>query len=70
MPSTSRRRRLAAIAVLELFTSCSHRLPNGGEWAAELAVRPGSTLPRDRFPCGNFIKGSASLTGSSGAFGR
>jgi hypothetical protein len=26
--------------------SCAHALPNGGDWASELAVRPGSTLPR------------------------
>jgi hypothetical protein len=46
MPSTPRRR-LAEIAVVALFTGCSHRLPNGGEWASELAVRPGSSLPRE-----------------------
>ena len=47
MASTSRRRRLAEIALVALFTGCAHRLPNGGEWAGELAVRPGSTLPRE-----------------------
>ncbi len=25
--------------------SCAHRLPNGGDWASELAARPGSSLP-------------------------
>jgi hypothetical protein len=47
MPSMSRRRRLAEIAVVALFTGCSHRLPNGAEWAGKLAVRPGRTLPRE-----------------------
>jgi hypothetical protein len=47
MASTWRRRRLAGIAAAALFASCSHRLPNGGEWASELAVRPGSSLPRE-----------------------
>jgi len=47
MASTLRRRRLAKLALAALFTGCAHRLPNGGEWAGEVAVRPGSTLPRE-----------------------
>jgi len=47
MSARSRRRWLAAVAVASLFTGCSHRLPKGGEWAADLAVRPGSTLPAE-----------------------
>jgi hypothetical protein len=47
MASTLRRRRLAKLALVALFTGCAHGLPNGGEWAGELAVRPGSTLPRE-----------------------
>ncbi len=47
MASTPRRWRLAEIALVALFAGCAHRLPNGGEWAGELAVRPGSTLPRE-----------------------
>src|SRR5258705_7131195 len=47
MASTPRRCRLAEIALVALFAGCAHRLPNGGEWAGELAVRPGSTLPRE-----------------------
>src|SRR5258705_4384131 len=47
MASTPRRRRLAEIALAALFAGCAHRLPNGGEWTGELAVRPGSTLPRE-----------------------
>jgi hypothetical protein len=47
MASMPRCRRLTAIAIVALSAGCSHRLPNGGEWARELAVRPGSTLPRD-----------------------
>jgi hypothetical protein len=39
---------VAALAVLtNTIVACSHRVPNGGEWAADLAVRPGSTLPRE-----------------------
>jgi hypothetical protein len=42
---------VAPIAALALATmmafGCSHRVPNGSEWAADLAVRPGSTLPRE-----------------------
>ena len=40
-------RSVAAIALVTLLAACAHRLPNGGEWAGELAVRPGSTLPRE-----------------------
>ena len=47
MASTLRRRRLAKLALVALLTGCAHGLPNGGEWAGELAVRPGSTLPRE-----------------------
>jgi hypothetical protein len=47
MGSTSRRWWLAAIVVGAVSASCSHRLSNGGDWAAELAVRPGSSLPRE-----------------------
>jgi len=47
MASTPRCRQLAWVAVMALFAGCSHRLPNGGEWARELAVRPGSSLPRE-----------------------
>jgi hypothetical protein len=47
MASTLRTRRLAKLALVALFTGCAHGLPNGGEWAGELAVRPGSTLPRE-----------------------
>ena len=47
MPSTSCGRRLAAIAIVVLLAGCSHRLRNGAEWAGELAVRPGSSLPRE-----------------------
>ena len=46
MASTLRCRRLAKLALVALLTGCAHRLPNGGEWASDLAVRPGSTLPR------------------------
>ena len=45
--STQRRRRLAAIALVAQFAGCAHRPPNGGEWASDLAVRPGSSLPRE-----------------------
>jgi hypothetical protein len=38
---------LVAIFAMALFAGCAHRLPNGGEWASELAVRPGSSLPRE-----------------------
>jgi hypothetical protein len=42
---------VGSLATLALATTmvagCAHRVPNGGEWAAELAVRPGSTLPRE-----------------------
>lgn len=45
------RNRIGPFAAVALATTmvggCSHRVPNGGEWAAELAVRPGSTLPRE-----------------------
>jgi hypothetical protein len=37
--------RLTAPVIL-LLAGCAHRLPNGGEWAGELAVRPGSSLPQ------------------------
>ncbi len=41
----------AALALVTTATmivgGCSHRVPNGAEWAADLAVRPGSTLPRE-----------------------
>ena len=47
MGSTSRRRWLAAIVLGGMTASCSHRLRNGGYWAADLAVRPGSSLPRE-----------------------
>jgi len=47
MASTLRTGRLAKLALVALFTGCAHGLPNGGEWAGELAVRPGSTLPRE-----------------------
>ena len=47
MASTPRWRGLAAISVVALFAGCSHRLPNGGEWARQLAVRPGSSLPQE-----------------------
>jgi len=47
MASTLRRRRLAKLALAAQLTGCAHGLPNGGEWAGELAVRPGSTLPRE-----------------------
>ena len=45
MAATSRCRRLAALALMTAFASCAKRQVNGGEWAADLAVRPGSTLP-------------------------
>lgn len=37
---------LAAFVIL-MLAGCAHRLPNGGEWASELAVRPGSSLPQE-----------------------
>ena len=39
----------AATLALAMTTvaGCSHRVPNDAEWAADLAVRPGSTLPRE-----------------------
>jgi hypothetical protein len=40
-------RAAAAIAVVTLCAGCSHRLPNGGGWARDLAVSPGSSLPRE-----------------------
>ena len=46
MASTSRRLQFAGIAAAVLFAGCSHRVPNGGEWASEPAVRSGSSLPR------------------------
>jgi len=45
MTVTSRRRWRAVIGMTTLLAGCAHRPPNGGEWAADLAVRPGSTLP-------------------------
>ena len=35
-----------AAVVAAIAVSCAHRLPDGEDWASELAVRPGSTLPR------------------------
>jgi hypothetical protein len=35
-----------AVVAAAIAVSCAHRLPNGGDWAGELAVRPGSSLPR------------------------
>ena len=35
-----------AVVAAALAVSCANRLPNGGDWASELAVRPGSTLPK------------------------
>ena len=46
----NRFRRLAAIALVALFAGCAHRPPEGGEWASKLAVRPGSSLPREGAP--------------------
>ena len=45
MAATSRWRWLAVMVVTALPLGCAHRPPNGGEWTADLAVRPGSTLP-------------------------
>jgi hypothetical protein len=47
MASMQRFTRLATIAIVALFAGCAHRVPNGGEWASDLAVRPGSSLPRE-----------------------
>ncbi len=38
---------VAALAVSATIAACAHHVPNGSEWAADLAVRPGSTLPRE-----------------------
>ena len=43
----NRFRRLAAIALVALFAGCAHRPKDGGGWANDLAVRPGSSLPRE-----------------------
>jgi hypothetical protein len=43
----SRSRLLVSTAVVMLCAGCARHLPNGGEWASELAVRPGSSLPRE-----------------------
>ena len=50
MAATSRCRWCAVIAVTLLLAGCAHRPPNGGEWTADLAVRPGSTLPLEDAP--------------------
>jgi hypothetical protein len=42
-----RSRLLVSTAVVMLCAGCAPRLPNGGEWASELVVRPGSSLPRE-----------------------
>jgi hypothetical protein len=38
--ASTRRRRLAKLALVALFTGCAHGLPNGGEWAATLRSVP------------------------------
>jgi len=40
-------RLLVSTTVVMLCAGCAPHLPNGGEWASELAVRPGSSLPRE-----------------------
>ena len=37
----------AVLAVSALVAGCAHRVPKGEDWASELAVRPGSSLPRE-----------------------
>jgi hypothetical protein len=44
---TTRCRGLAAIALGTLLAGCAHRPPNSSDWANDLAVRPGSSLPRE-----------------------
>jgi len=38
---------VAATLAALLGAGCAHRVPNGGEWTSELAVRPGSSLPQE-----------------------
>ena len=62
----------AATLALAMTTvaGCSHRVPNDAEWAADLAVRPGSTLPRENASQKQVITPTAAAPPSPGTTAR